>query len=774
MKLKYKINLVSLGILIAVAIAIAGVGIMAINQVVYDLNQKLMAKEVENMIGTVQAAHQVLKDAGVASVESYVRKAQDDLIDEFRKYKFGSTGRLIIADTVDMRLLNNPFDDKDAVAPEFLAQIKGQGIGSLKHSLGGSKRFFCFAEYPDWHWLIVLSVTTDEMLQVRTRFLASAGAILLPGLILGSLLFLWFTSKIVTPIRQLADAAASVSRGEWDVPLPDPQTDDEVAQLATAFREMSVKLALMYQNLRDNLEKNERSQEALAAEKERLAVTLRSIGDGVITTDVNGEIVLINKVAEALTGWTQEAGMGQPLQEVFRIIDQNAPESCENPVEEVIRKGEVISLPKEAVFISRDGKERIVAYSGAPILDKDGKILGVILVFRDITERKRDEDEKAKLEAKLVQAQKMEAIGTLAGGIAHDFNNILAAVVGNISLARLDQHGESSQKILVEAEKACLRAQMLARQLLTFAKGGAPIKELISMSKLITESTSFASSGSNVKCEFNFPNDLWTVEADPGQIAQVFQNLVINAIQAMPHGGTIMIRGENLLVEANSNLPLVAGQYVKISLKDQGLGITEEYLLKIFDPYFTTKKTGSGLGLATAYSIVKNHQGHIEVESRLEQGTIFIIYLPATAKEVSEPHKDDRKILKGQGRILVMDDDVGVRDMLKNLLQRLDYEVVCAEDGEEAIKLYQEDLNRKKTFSAVILDLTVPGGMGGKETIKNLLKIDPQVKAIVSSGYSEDPIMAEFTRYGFVGVISKPYRVSEMSNLLNKVICYGN
>ncbi|MCX5893207.1 MAG: ATP-binding protein, partial [Deltaproteobacteria bacterium] len=419
--------------------------------------------------------------------------------------------------------------------------------------------------------------------------------------------------------------------------------------------------------------------------------------------------------------------------------------------------------------VSASGRRIPVEISSSRV-EVGGKHL-VTGIFRDITERQRAAEEKANLEAQLVQAQKMEAIGTLAGGIAHDFNNILTAIIGNISLAMLDQPEKNpSRERLTAAERACLQAQNLARQLLTFAKGGAPIKELISFEKIITESASFATSGSQVRCDFSFPDGLWAAEADPGQINQVFQNLVINAIQAMPAGGTLKVRAENLQVGPESDLPLDAGKYVKISVQDQGIGIPTGYLAKIFDPYFTTKQAGSGLGLATVYSIVKNHRGHISVGSSLGEGTTFLVYLPAVVREIIQRREESRQILTGKGKILVMDDEEIVRDLLVKMLGHLGYQATLAKDGDEAIKLFTAAREAGENFAASILDLTVPGGLGGKAAIDQLRKIDPQVKAIVSSGYSDDPIMAEFAKNGFSGVLTKPYRIAELSRVLNEVL----
>ena len=366
-----------------------------------------------------------------------------------------------------------------------------------------------------------------------------------------------------------------------------------------------------------------------------------------------------------------------------------------------------------------------------------------------------------------LQFSKLESLSTLAGGIAHDFNNILTAILGNISLARLDQQEGQG---LADAERACLRAKALAHQLLTFAKGGAPIKELFSVAKLVTETGSFACRGSNVRCEFRLPDNLWTVSADSGQLGQVFQNLVINALQAMPAGGMIKIQAENLVVGSGGDLPLNPGKYVKISIQDQGLGIPAESLPRIFDPYFTTKQTGSGLGLATACSIVKAHQGHIAVESTLGAGTVFQVYLPAAEEKISELPKGDQGVIRGAGKILVMDDEELVRKIIGKMLGHLGYEARFAEDGDEAVKLFTQAQQSGTAFDAVILDLTVPGGMGGKAALEKLMRLDPQVKAIVSSGYSDEAVMANYKDYGFTAVLPKPYRYEDLADTLARLL----
>jgi PAS domain S-box-containing protein len=506
-------------------------------------------------------------------------------------------------------------------------------------------------------------------------------------------------------------------------------------------------------------------QAELRESEEKYRGIIETTNTGYVIVDTEGKVIDANQEYVRLTGYNEiKEILGRSVIEWTAKHDRGKNAAAIN---QCLQTGLVKHL--ELDYAGRDGWSIPVEINATAISTSEGvKLLSLV---RDISDRKRVEDEKAKLEAQLVQAQKMEAIGTLAGGIAHDFNNILTAIIGNISLAMLDpQMEEQSRENLDQAEKACLHAQNLSRQLLTFSSGGAPIKEVVSVKRLLTESASFACRGSQVKYEFRLPDDLWAVKADPGQISQVFQNLVINAIQAMPTGGMIKIRGENMEVGPGSELPIKVGRYVKISIKDEGIGISAEHLSRIFDPYFTTKQKGSGLGLAISYSIIKNHHGHISVESELGIGTTFNVYLPASDRKIIQPPKEEMELLSGKGKILVMDDEAMVREVLGKILLLLGYEVKFAEDGDKAIEFFNQAEKSGDPFAAVILDLTVAGGMGGKEAMARLLKIDPQVKAIVSSGYSDDPIMADFQKYGFAAVIAKPYKFSDLGRVLNQAL----
>jgi len=516
-----------------------------------------------------------------------------------------------------------------------------------------------------------------------------------------------------------------------------------------------------------NITESKQAQDALADEKERLAVTLRSIGDGVITTDTAGVVTMINMVAERLTGWRQTEAVGRDLHEIFHIIHAKSGEPVENPVDKVVATGQVVELVNHTVLIAKDGTPLSIADSGAPIRDKNSEIVGVVLVFRDETEKNR-------LQEQSIKAQKLESVGVLAGGIAHDFNNILTAIMGNISLALTDTSlAADTAKVLEDAEKASVRARNLTHQLLTFAKGGEPVKESTNIASVITDSADFVLHGSMVSCRYDIPDDLWLVEVDHGQISQVVQNLIINAKEAMPDGGEIMVSCSNVPVGSAAE-PALKGdsRFVRIAIRDTGPGIPAEMLTRIFDPYFSTKEEGSGLGLAICHSIVHKHDGHIAVQSQPGQGTEFVIYLPE-GKAVQKKVVEEEAATSRPARVMVMDDEEMILNLSRQMLNRLGHEVVLAHGGQEALALYQESLESGNPVDLVIMDLTIPGGMGGKEAIGELLALDPQAKVIVASGYSNDPVVANFRDYGFAAALVKPFQLEPFSRVVNKVLAAG-
>ena len=395
----------------------------------------------------------------------------------------------------------------------------------------------------------------------------------------------------------------------------------------------------------------------------------------------------------------------------------------------------------------------------------------VNLLEKELSERKVTEEE-------LLKARKLESIAALSGGIAHDYNNLLTSIMGNISLAQTYvEHDDKIYGLLNEAQRASILAKDLTRKLITFSRGGTPIKKTVPISPLVKRATEFSLSGSNIRCEFNIPDDLWHVEIDETQIGQAIYNLVINAREAMRDGGTIRVAAENTNI-THETPTLKEGRYVTISFKDEGIGIPKKHLKKIFDPYFSTKEMGAqkgmGLGLSICHSIIKGHGGDVDVFSAEGIGATFNIHLPVSDGKAFKEEPVKRQIkaapVIGKGRILVMDDEKMIRHLAGELLNYLGYDVSFSKDGAKAIEVYKEAMESGESFDAVILDLTVRGGMGGKEAIRKLMEIDPHVKGIVSSGYSDDSVMTDFEKYGFKGVVAKPYSVHEVSRVLDEVL----
>jgi PAS domain S-box-containing protein len=508
-----------------------------------------------------------------------------------------------------------------------------------------------------------------------------------------------------------------------------------------------------------------RNTEKIAAEKDRLAVTLEAITDGVVSTDREGRILLMNPVAERMCGLGEEAVRGMSIDVVFPLFEAESRKRLPFEFAQILH-APPLSDAKASLLINGLGEQRLVRQRAAPTHDSDGRINGAVFAFRDVSQEQKAEQE-------LLRASKLESIGLLAGGIAHDFNNVLTGIVGNLSLLKVHPglQPEVTDRLSL-LERSAYKARQLTMQLLTFAKGGSPIKQTASIVEVIRESTEFALRGSNLKAEFEFIPDIAAVEIDTGQMSQVIQNLVINAKHATPNGGLLRVFGSNIDLTGRENLPIAAGAFVRVSIQDFGCGISAEHLGKIFDPYFTTKETGTGLGLATAYSILKRHDGLITVESELGRGSTFHLYLPASKAAIVPTSGDTAWQFRtsGNGRILVMDDEAGIRTLLSAILKHFGYDVTTVADGADAIREYRQARDNGQRFAAVIMDLTIPGGMGGKETIRVLREIDQNVKAIVCSGYSNDPVLAEYQKYGFIARVEKPYRMQELGRVLSAVL----
>ncbi len=496
--------------------------------------------------------------------------------------------------------------------------------------------------------------------------------------------------------------------------------------------------------------------------------------------DLSGVLLYINPAAAESLGYCAGEGVGRNLAD---FLAPQVRSLLAGYLERIHREGSDTGFMR---MLARDGTEQTWLYRNRlhQPAGGDACVLGhaqnVTSLIRKVSERneelqrsnerlRREMQERHKVEEELLQARKMESLGVLAGGIAHDFNNILTAIAGNLALARLEAGPEGTlSEVLADAERACARASGLSLQLLTFAKGGAPVRRASSLGEIASESAASVLQGSACRLELHVPADLWPVDVDPGQISQVIQNVVLNAAQAMPEGGAVEVRAENADV-ASDALPLPAGRYVRLTVHDRGHGISPEDLPRIFDPYFSTRRGGRGLGLATAYAVVHKHQGHIAAESSPGHGTRVVLYLPAAVESAREAGMVQGPGC-GSGRILVMDDEDLIRELSRKALGRLGYEVVCAADGAEAVALYRAAVESGRPFRAVVLDLTVPGGMGGVESLRRMRQIDPRVKAIVSSGYSDDPVMASAAEYGFLAVVPKPWTIASLSRVLQRVL----
>ncbi len=489
----------------------------------------------------------------------------------------------------------------------------------------------------------------------------------------------------------------------------------------------------------------------------------------VLAIDNRGIIIYCNKHAEQMLGKSCSEIIGKNIDETVVFVNEQTLEPYGSVMEILINRSGRMEI--RCIILGKEGETRAVTVR-SDILRKEGKAGGIyVLVIEDCFYREMQEEE-------LLRTRKLESVGLLAGGIAHDFNNILTGIITNLFMARMSayQNTEACQ-LIAEAEKAAFKATTLTKQLLTFSQSGAPIKESVNIRQLIEETVGFSLSGSNVDYILKFDENISPVEVDRGQIDQVVNNLVINAAQAMPEGGTVTVSVENRTImggypieeqrSASRPLPLPDGDYVKVSVIDEGPGIPKKHINKIFDPYFTTKPDSTGLGLTIVYSILKKHGGYIEVESQQGSGARFSFYLPsAEDNKTPEDTPETSVCVKASGNVLVMDDDVTIRTVIEKLLKKSGYNVVCVSNGFEALQTYKEAFNRKEPFLFAIMDLTIPGGMGGKETVIKLKEFDNKAKVIVFSGYSNDPILNNFKKYGFDGVLKKPFSADELFNLI--------
>jgi PAS domain S-box-containing protein len=617
--------------------------------------------------------------------------------------------------------------------------------------------------------------TTREHIQFL-QFLSISISIL--AIVLGIAAVFILSRLITKPIQQLMVSAHHIVEGNLDTSVKITSNDD-IGALGRLFNKMTTRLKQSFsrieeyqlhleelvkertEKLQNEIAERQDTEEALRASSERLRNIIDQSPMGIAIFDRDFKVISWNPSCEKIFGYSRSAIMGQT---VLKIMDEEVYLQVKSIFSTMEERGEAVRNRNEN--ITSEGRTIFCDWYNTPLTDSNNQVIGMLCLVENVTEQIHWEKE-------ILKIKKLESTGVLAGGIAHDFNNILTAILGNINLSLLDNNLESKTRtLLLAAEKASHRAQTLTQQLLTFAKGGEPVLATTSLAEVIIDSADFVLHGSSTSVRYNIPDDLWMVEVDRGQISQVIQNIVLNGSQAMPGGGYIEITCENFPCKnIEESLLSENSEYVKITISDNGVGVPSHVLEKIFDPYFSTKKEGSGLGLAITLSIVNKHHGRISVESEPGSGTVFTIYLPATKKmslpdqSISQPDETVKK-----ARILLMDDEDMVLHVAGSMLTALGHEVISSRDGDECLHIYKEQFAAGTPPDLVIMDLTIPGGKGGRETMSELRLMNPQIKVVVSSGYSNDPIMASFTEYGFSAAIAKPYVMQDLSDVIGRTL----
>ena len=593
---------------------------------------------------------------------------------------------------------------------------------------------------------------------INRNFFINVGILSLVMLfILGIAVFLtkrYIHDKIIT----LRDATHAIAGDDLSVRVAQRVSGGELGELGCAFDEMAQKLSESIQERKRTEEELRHSQNLLSGivENAPYALFVKEVAD-------DFRVILWNRAAEQIFAIPAATIVNKNVHDLW---PREQAEAFLAEDIQIVSQRSMVDVPEQ--ISDHPQKGQIYIHSRKiPLFGQNGEVSHIVVISDDITEHRL-------IQAEFIKHQKLESLGVLAGGIAHDFNNLLTGIMGNISFARM--YLEPSHKaaaILVEAEKASQRASDLAYQLLTFAKGGQPIKKAVDVRNSIETSVSLVLRGSKVKSIVEISDTLGAIEADEGQIHQVFNNIIINAVQSMPDGGTLNIRADQVR-QVDASLPgELPRDFIRITFSDTGCGISEEDQKRIFDPYFTTKDGGNGLGLASAYSIITKHGGRISVHSAPGAGATFEILLPSTLWKAVAFQGDDTTTATAaeySGRkILVMDDDLMIRDLSSNMLGELGYDVITCDTGEEAVELYRQADKAGEPFAAVIMDLTIPGAMGGKEAAELILKQFPQARLVVSSGYSNDPVMANHLCYGFCAAMIKPYTISGVARLLNAV-----
>jgi len=769
---------------------------------------------------TLDKNYRLLEEANLENVKSYIKNYQQVAFDKASAISKVRDGHLFILNESGKLVFSSLGHDAHSLDIEWQQKVHQLILNDKSARVTGRfdkndyHEVYSARYFKPWGWAVFYSIADENMdALVNGIFMATFIIAVLYALGASILIFIFFKLFLIRPIETLKNTAAQIA-DQQDISVIDVDSRDELGALARSMEVMSQsiqrhkreheqsertlldkqeelqdsqrklelygdsleqlveertsKLNEANEQLQNKIVERQRAEEQMLESKEHIVTILNSIGDAVIATDIEGKITLINPVAETLTGWKKEEAVGKPYVEVLRIMNGLSNEAIFNPTDKALVTEKINSLSNDVILISKQGSSFKITVCAALMMNANELASGLVMTFQDISE-------KSKIEEELFKTRKLESVGLLAGGIAHDFNNLLMGLFGNIALAERKVPKEHQAYDYIQTSLKSLDvAKNLTQQLLTFAQGAEPILDVIDVKKIVIDSTKFSLSGSNIKADYSFPDNQWLVKADKGQLSQVITNLTINAKQAMPDGGGIYIDVQNIQDAKKSSVCPLSGDLVKITVRDEGCGISQESIAKIFDPYYSTKKEGSGLGLATSHRIIGKHNGSISVESILGEGTTFTIYLPAemsvcpVAGEVSSSINSESETING--RVLVMDDDEDIRDVISGVLEALGYTAESVVDGNQVIEKYADARKSGVPFDIVIMDLTIPGGMGGREAIQELLAIDPAIKAIVSSGYSTDPILANYLDYGFKGRLVKPFKINECENELKRVL----
>ncbi len=726
-------------------------GIYLINKIIYKNSQKILTIELNNLIEKAERRYLKLKRFGLEDSEFHKKEIKEITLKEFKKYTFENSGKVFVITK----------DGKSIIYPSkistSLLHLLDSNKNYIEFSINGEKVFAVYKFYPRWNSYVGIYINKNEIFHLRDIFLRIMFLVFCFGIFISLLIVNFLNTRIVQPTITLTDFAKKISSGQLHTEIKG-EFKNEFQELKNSISRMVNSLKKMITAYQNQIKIIKERESELEEEKRKLSTTLTNIEEGIITIDKDNKVILINDKAQKLLNINNEDAYNKSI---FDILKISSSITLFELITNVKLKKEPISLEKQVKLLNSKGNERFITITISPII-LNNKIQGMVIVIRDITD-------KLKMEQEILKLEKLQSIQILAGGIAHDFNNILMGIVGNISILQemLKTHNnEKINKKLDQILKACERAKSLSYQLLTFARGGEPVKKVMNLKELLIDNIEFLLRGTKIKFEYSIPDDLYFVEIDSGHFSQVIQNIVINSREAIKDNGIIKVECRNL-----ENYKLIPydkiSDWVEIKISDNGIGIPEEYIKKVFDPFFSTKELGSGLGLAICHSIITKHDGFIEIDSQQGKGTTVKIYLPACKKIYLEKNlkKTKEKNINKKIKILIIDDNEDVREVMKEMIEILGHEVVCTENGEKGIEIY-----KKEKFDLVITDLTIPGGMSGDKIAQEILKINKNAKIIVASGYSESVFISHYEQYGFCEVLKKPIRLDELKEKIIKII----